>query len=228
MPKHPPLGGVLAPRWHKWAGGAISREGAQRFWHKGFGSGLTRGPVATMAGKSTQHHVAARVFYEGREPCRTGREVAEAADDASGARMDEWAEVLVSVGIERRLAVRGAGALWAAAQGRDAACVASVGGAAEVDRAQLVEGLRGLAIKIYQAPKRGLSAGALLLATGSQHQDFASARDLAKAQGVSHELAANAVEEWQADFNLPRLALQKGAAARATYKQTNGKQRVAA
>ena len=92
----------------------------------------------------------------------------------------------------------------------------------------MLRGLREIGARIYEAKKRGMEAGALVLATGSVHGDFQSARELAERQGVSHELAANSVEAWQETLGLPRTSGQKSDEARESYKFTNGKLKAAA
>lgn len=154
-----------------------------------------------------------------------GHEVGEENDDPAALAMEAWAEEMVKRGAaDRRTALRCAEVVWALQAAKDRECAGAVVYAGEVPRSDaLLEGVRLIAIKIYQAHKRGMEAGALILATGSTHGDFESARDLAAAQGVSHELAANAVEDWQRALGLPPTAAQKSAEAKESYKNTNGK-----
>jgi hypothetical protein len=62
-----------------------------------------------------------------------------------------------------------------------------------------------------------------VLAAGSVHERFESARELAERTGTSHELAANAVEGWQEALGLPRHSGQKSERAKQVYQDTNGK-----
>lgn len=181
-------------------------------------------------GKYTEQQTAARQFYADAPRPKSAREECEEGDEAEGRALDEWAEKLMRGGdVPRVYAQRCAAAVLEVLREKDLGVMAGAmgAGAAEgpgsVELAQLLEGVRMIGIKIYQAPKRGMEAGALILASGAKHEDFASARELAEAQSVSHELTANAVEDWQRLLGLKRTSGQKSDAARKTYKDTNGK-----
>ena len=176
-------------------------------------------------GTHSEQHSAARQFYADAQPVRSAREVCEEdCDDAAGRMIDEWAERLVRRGIARILAQRCAEVVVAEMGERDRKVVGMADGAEVLSgRVELLEGLRAIGIKIYQAPKRGVAAGALVLATGATHRDFGTARELAARQSVSPELAANAVEDWQRSLQLPKTSGQKSDEAKRTYKDTNGK-----
>lgn len=181
-------------------------------------------------GKHFEQQTAARQFYADAPRPKTAREVCEEdCDDARSRLVDEWAEKLVRGGMARLLAQQCAEVVVEVMQAKDQGLVALEGGqAAGVGMIELLEGLRTLAVKLYQAPRPRLSAGCLLLAMGETHRDFRSARELAERQQSSHELAANGVEEWQRLLGLPKTSGQKGEAAVATYQNTNGKLKLAA
>lgn len=186
-------------------------------------------------GKHAEQQSAARQFYADAPRPLSARDVCEAGDDMLAVLVDEWANKLLRSGeVPRIYAQRCAVMVVAELRGRDGRCVASVdtgpgakGGEGE-SRPELLRGLREIGARIYEAKKRGMEAGALVLATGSVHGDFQSARELAARQGVSHELAANAVEAWQEALGLPRTSGQKSEEVRDVYKFTNGKRREAA
>ena len=183
-------------------------------------------------GNKSEHDCAARQFYADTPRPRSAREVCEDGDDAVGVMQDDWTEKLMRNGdVPRMYAQRCAVAVVALLQARDATVSGEAEGAAQGGgggREDLLRGLREIGATIYESKKRGMQAGALVLATGSVHADFQSARELAERQGTSHELTANAVENWQERLGLPRTSGQKSEEARESYKFTNGKQRAAA
>jgi O-succinylbenzoate synthase len=185
-------------------------------------------------GKHAEQQSAARQFYADAPRPKTAREVCEEADEMRAVLIDEWADKLVGGGdVPRVYAQRCAVVVVAELRGREGRGVATVVDGPGADdagasRPELLRGLREIGARIYEAKKRGMEAGALVLATGSVHGDFQSARELAMRQGVSHELAANAVEAWQETLGLPRTSGQKSEEARESYRNTNGKQRAAA
>lgn len=165
--------------------------------------------------------VAARQFYSDLVRPADAAEAAEAGDDAEAVAMEEWAECMVARGVERRTALQCAAAIWELQAGKDRACAGSVvAWAGPVPQAQLLEGLRMIALKIVQAPTPRFSAGCLEIATGLSAR---SARSWAKEQNRSHELAANEVEDWQRVLGLPKTSGQKSDAARKRYAETNGR-----
>ncbi len=188
-------------------------------------------------GKHSEQQSAARQFYADAPRPRTARDECEDGDEFMAVLIDEWAEKLTRCGrVPRVYAQLCAEVVVGELRGRNRqglATVESGPGAAEgageaAGRPELLRGLREIGARIYEAKKRGMEAGALVLATGSVHGNFQSARQLADDQGVSHELAANAVEAWQESLGLPRTSGQKSDEARESYKFTNGKQRAAA
>lgn len=186
-------------------------------------------------GKHSEQQSAARQFYADAPRPKSARDTCEEGDEFMAVLIDEWAEKLMRGGqVPRVYAQICAVAVVGELRGRDGRCVASVesgpggyGGDA-AGRPELLRGLREIGARIYEAKKRGMEAGALVLATGSVHGDFQSARELAERQGVSHELAANSVEAWQETLGLPRTSGQKSDEARESYKFTNGKLKAAA
>lgn len=166
---------------------------------------------------------AAYVHELNRERVRTPAECAEGVDDARSADVDRWAEKFRARGLEARTALGCAELVVADLAARDRAVLGDEPEWGADEQARLLEGLRDIAVKIYQAPKRGVAAGALILATGATHGDFESARELAVAQEVSHELAANWQEDWQRFLGLGRTILQKTDEAKKTYANTNGR-----
>ncbi len=185
-------------------------------------------------GKHAEQQSAARQFYADAPRPKSAREVCEEGDEVLAVLVDEWADKLVRGGeVPRVDAQRCAEVVVAELRGRDGRCVATVedgpgAGGEGASRPELLRGLREIGARIYEAKKRGMEAGALVLATGSVHGNFQSARELAMRQGVSHELAANAVEAWQETLGLPRTSGQKSEEARESYKNTNGKLKAAA
>lgn len=183
-------------------------------------------PVRAM-GKKSEQLSAARQFHADQPRTKTAREECEEGDDAEALAMDAWAECMIARGVARRVALQCAADIMDVQRAKDAACASAAGyggtGSELGGRSELLEGLREIGIKIYQAAKRGMEAGALVLATGSAHRDFKTARELAERQHVSHELTANAVEEWQRLLGLPRTSGQKSEEAKHVYNQTNGR-----
>lgn len=177
--------------------------------------------------KHSEQQSAARQFYADAARPKSARDVCEEdCDDAREVKVDEWAEALVRRGLARLLAQQCAEAVVGVLAEREVG--GGERGVAAVGVLELREGLRTLAIKQYQAPKPRLSAGCLLLAMGATHPDFRSARELAERQQVSHELAANGVEDWQELLGLPKTSGQKSEAAVRVYKERNGKTKLAA
>lgn len=181
-------------------------------------------------GKFSEQQSAARQFYADAPRPKTARdECEEDFDDPVGQMLDEWTEKLMRNGdVPRLYAQRCAAAVVGVLRERDQGLQLAQGESPVRGDSALLEGLRMLAIKQYQAPKPRLSAGCLLLAMGEAHPDFRSARELAEKQQVSHELAANGVEDWQQVLGLPRTSGQKSAEALKIYQDTNGKTKRAA
>ena len=194
------------------------------------GDELTRNATTRAMAKHTEQTTAARQFYADTPRPKSALEVCEAeTDDPHEQLVDDWAERLASGGVARLLAQQCAEVVVAVLAARDREVAGEAGEAmAGASRLELLEGLRMLAIKQYQAPKPRLSAGCLLLAMGEMHPDFRSSRELAERQHVSHELAANGVEDWQEVLGLPRTSGQKSEAAVKRYQETNGKTKWAA
>ena len=191
---------------------------------------LTRTTTTRAMGKHTEQTTAARQFYADTPRPKSALEVCEAeTDDPREHVIDEWAERLSAGGVARLLAQQCAAVVVGVLIERDQGVASEAEEAmASASRGEMLEGLRMLAIKQYQAPKPRLSAGCLLLAMGEMHPDFKSSRELAERQHVSHELAANGVEDWQEILGLPRTSGQKSAAAVKRYQDTNGKSKRAA
>jgi hypothetical protein len=180
-------------------------------------------------GKHSDQQSAARQFYADAPRPRSAREECEELCDEPVARLrDEWAEKLVGRGVARLLAQQCAGAVVDIMQERDAAVARQAGygrpgGGGEGAAAALFSGLFARAVEqIVEAKNSKFSAGCLLLAMGNQ--TFArSARHWAEIRGLSHELAANGVEDWQVRLGLPRTSGQKSVKALASYKTSNGR-----
>lgn len=159
---------------------------------------------------------------------KSAREVAEEADEAEAVALDEMAAVLRGRGCPAKDAPGYVAAVVAYLQAKDKAAVREAvgsepGGESVLARVEALESLRMMAIAQYQAPKPRLSAGCLILALGSDHPDFSSARGLAERQAVSPEHVSNGVGEWQRMLKLPPATGQKTAAQKAIYKKTNGR-----
>jgi hypothetical protein len=170
---------------------------------------------------------ASRQFYADLPRPRDARACAEEADGAEAVMLDELAEAFRNRGCGAREA--GWWALIAVAffAKRDReVCGGEAAGAGEVaESAWSRETLRAMAVKMVQAPKPRFSIGCFILAMGMDHDGITSSNAWADRQFVSHELAADEVEEWQRLMKLPRNKWQKSAEAKASYKETNGKQR---
>lgn len=155
----------------------------------------------------------------------------EINEDAGVVEIDEIAEVLAGCGVERKMAARAAERVFARQAKRDGEIARSMGGevgamlgADKAHESTAAESVRMLAVKLVQAPKPRFSAGCLLLAMGAKHDGIVSARAWAERQSVSHELAANEVEEWGRMLSLPPTSERKTEAHRKIYRDTNGRQ----
>lgn len=187
------------------------------------------------------------------QPVASPREVCEAGDEAEAVLVDELAARFRREGAsagaamsyaksmrgwlrERDRAACGGGGVESAGGAGAGGCVSSVGGVASAAVAavreefpQLAgETLRMMVIKIVQAPRPRFSAGCLLLAMGMEHNGITSSNAWADRQHLSHELAADCVEDWQRAMGLPRNKWQKSAEAIGSYRDSNGKQKQAA
>jgi hypothetical protein len=183
-------------------------------------------PVGAM-GKYTEQQSAARQFYADAPRPRSAREECEElCDDARGRMLDEWAEKLMRNGdVPRLYAQRCAEAVVGVLQERDRRAAegagVAVGGA--LAATVLLHGLlERSAEQIVEANNSKFAAGCLLLAMGN-HTFARSARHWAELRGLSHESAANGVEQWQERLGLPRTSAQKSPEAKRVYQDTNGK-----
>lgn len=149
----------------------------------------------------------------------------EIEEDAEALLRDELAEALRGAGCAGAPAQRYAAVMLAVLAKKDARAVGGLGEADSLSEADAQEGLRLMAFRLLDAPKPRFSVGCLVLASGFDHPAVKSARQWAKAQGFSHEHAANEAEEWQRIMGLRRTAGQKSEAARSVYQRTNGARR---
>ncbi len=180
-------------------------------------------------GKHSDQQSAARQFYADAPRPRPAREECQEGDDPEALAMESWAEPMIARGVDRRVALQCAAAIWELQRAKDAACAGSVAyvGPAEDAPVELLEMLSRIGRDIVRAERSKYAAGCMLLAMGDKL--FArSARDWAEKQGMSHESAANDVEKWQALVGLPRTAAQKSPDAIKVYKGTNGKKQTLA
>lgn len=174
--------------------------------------------------KQLKEREAAAVMYDGLSMPPDGRMACEEGDSPEALAMEAWAECIIARGgVERRVALQCAAAIWELQRSKDAACVGNVLYAGPADGLAAItrESIREMAMRQYQATKPRLSAGALILAIGATRADLKSARDLARQQNCSHEEAAGCVREWQETFRLPITAGQKSEASRRKYGLTN-------
>jgi hypothetical protein len=158
----------------------------------------------------------------------------DGCDDAAAEEMERIADAMIASGVERRLAVRAAMAVFQMQSGRDGALARGVVGgvvaegilgATKEEASTATESVRMMALKLVQAPKPRFSAGCLLLAMGVNHDGLKSARDWAEQQSVSHELAARDVADWSRMLALPPTAARKSEKHKKIYRDTNGRQR---
>lgn len=158
-----------------------------------------------------------------RSPCADF--VDELAEDAEAVACDEWADVFVGEGVERRTALKCAARIWEMQRARDAEAAggAANGGSGMLAKAEAMEALGVMAIKLVQASRPRFSAGCFLLAAGIEHEGVGSQRQWAARQNMSPEQASNEVIEWQRALKLPRTKAQKSERACRVYKQTNGR-----
>jgi hypothetical protein len=182
-------------------------------------------------GKYTEQQSAARQFYADAPRPRSAREECEElCDDARGRMLDEWAEKLMRNGdVPRLYAQRCAEAVVGVLQERDRAAHSAGSGQADgagggaLAATGLLHGLlERSAEQIVEANNSKFAAGCLLLAMGN-HTFARSARHWAELRGLSHESAANGVEQWQERLGLPRTSAQKSPEAKRVYQDTNGK-----
>ena len=150
-------------------------------------------------------------------------------DEAEGIEIERMAELMMSEGVERRLAMRAAVKLFTDQKTRDLGLIgdasAGVLGADEAHQSAAVDGMRMVLVKIVQAPAPRFSAGCLMVALGMNHDSVASARQWATQQGKSHTQAANEVDSWSRLLSLPPTSARKTEEQKKIYRSTNGRTR---
>jgi hypothetical protein len=173
-----------------------------------------------------QERDAAAVHYAAVSSPKDAREECESREDQAEVLRDEAAEKLRRRGFNARDAAVAVDAVLAVLSEADRQlCAGVVAGASEnvLAKAEALEALRVMAVKLVQAPKPRFSAGCFLLAMGADHPGVKSERQWAAQQHMSHEHASNEVEEWQKSMRLPKTSGQKTEKARKVYQETNGK-----
>lgn len=88
-------------------------------------------------------------------------------------------------------------------------------------RADYASALRLIALRIFEATRPRLEAGAFLLAADFEIIGLPSGRALAAAQNVSPEEVSNRIEEWQRILSLPKNRHNKPESAVRAYELHN-------
>lgn len=178
--------------------------------------------------------VAAGVHYAQVPRPPTARDELEAQESADEVQRDLMAEKLRAAGCPARDALRYVAAVVAVIQAKDKACAEEMAGAVEKGGAEQMGWMRGedgprrlmqALSQVWDWPDSRKGLGALFFAMGAPLFGCNSMRELARLRGVSVEDVSNNVEVLQEILGAPRNALQKSAAAVASYKRECGASR---
>ena len=159
-------------------------------------------------------------------PVRDGARPGDEADTAEEREFDALAEAIRGAGIGAGDAVKATRAALVFFSKKDREVCAGLEGKAcgwaahEEASDRLMQALGRAAM----ARDAALSLGCLLMAFDRAPHGAVSMRSLAAQRGVSPEKVSLEVDAFQEILGLPRMKLQKSAAAVAAYRRTNGAQ----